>query len=356
MLIAWLRSAKFFHRVASPQMFHMVLMLFLLALHVPFARNNFWAFSVTQGFLLLFPFSISIILFVDTFERLRTFMKCWGFLALYIAVNGIRGGGIAGSSFLEDENDFALLVNMMLPFALCLFMYEREKTMKLVYLVTSLLCVASNVISHSRGGFVGLIVVLAVIWLASPRKILSLVLVGILAMGVYVSADQRYWDRMATIEQTDEGTAKGRLDSWQAGWDMFKDHPLGVGPGNYGIYLPKYYPASQPNTMWGRAAHSLWFTLLPELGIPGAILYLFLLRANLRDLSYLRKLSMDGDGHRFAHFLSRALMASLAGFFAWGTFLSVLFYPHYWYLSAMIVATRQIIDRNLSSPTEVPAS
>ncbi len=352
MLVAWLKHGNF-RTVASPQTTCIMLMLFLMALHVPFATNNFWAYKQTEGFLLLLPFCISVVLFIDRFDRLRAFMKWWNVLAAYIAVNGILGRGVAGSSFLEDENDFSLLANVMLPYALCLFYYERKMTMKLIYLTTALLCVVSIVMSSSRGGLVGLLAVFAVIWLASPRKILSLLLVGVLALGVYTAADQKYWDRMSTIETTNEGTAKVRLDSWQAGWEMFKDHPLGVGPGNFPIRFPEYQSDSFTRDMWGRQAHSLWFTLLPELGIPGLLLYLALLRFNLRDLWYLRRLSTETDNDRFAYFLSVAFTASLAGYFASGSFLSVLYYPHYWYLTAMIVATRKVVDNADSSNSTV---
>lgn len=343
LVIAWLRSGNL-QRAASPQVWHMILMLFLLALYVPFARNTFFAYTATLGYFLLLPLSISIVLYVDRIERLRSFMKWWIVLAFYVSVNGILGRGIAGSSFLYDENDFALLMNVMLPFALCLSAYERQKALKLAYLAASLVGVVSIVVSGSRGGFVGLVAVLAVIWLASPRKIVSLALVGVLALGVLLAADQKYWDRMSTIDNTEEGTAKQRLDSWQAGWDMFKDNPLGVGPGNFPVRFPEYQPDSFKRGMWGRQAHSLWFTLLPELGIPGVLLYLSLLRLNLRDLWYLRRRSKDSEEHRFTYFLSLAFMASLAGFFASGTFVSVLYYPHYWYLTAMIVATRKVFD------------
>src|SRR6185295_9564898 len=98
MVIAWVKRGNF-RMVASPQSSCILLLLFLLALHVPFATNNFWAYKQTEGFLLLLPFCISIVLFVDRFDRLHTFMKWWIVLAIYIAVNGILGRGIAGSSF-----------------------------------------------------------------------------------------------------------------------------------------------------------------------------------------------------------------------------------------------------------------
>jgi hypothetical protein len=93
--------------------------------------------------------------------------------------------------------------------------------------------------------------------------------------------------------------------------------------------------------MWGRVAHSLWFTLLPELGIPGVLAYGLLLFFNLRDSVRLRSIGWSlggGDGTLLVG-LGSAFLASLAGFFASGTFLSVLYYSHYWYLTGLIVAT-----------------
>jgi len=321
----------------------MLIFLLLLVVHVPFAVNNYKALIAAKDFLVIFIPCISIILFVDTFDRLQLFMRCWIFLMIYTALKGISGIGLAGSSFLGDENDFALIMNMMLPFSICFFLYETKLKARLVYLIGSFLAIAGIIISSSRGGFVGLVAVFFVLWLASPRKLLSLVLISILVLTVYAATDQSYWEDMSTIEDVDEGTAKQRTDSWQAAWDMFKDHPLGVGPANFPILFPNYQPEGMRRNMWGRAAHSLWFTLLPELGIPGVLLYLSLFRANIRDLRYLKNLAPATENHRYAFFLSLAFMASLAGYFVSGSFLSVLYYPHYWYLTAMIVASRKVI-------------
>jgi probable O-glycosylation ligase (exosortase A-associated) len=344
MVIALLGSGQL-SRAASPQIFRMLLLLALLCLHVPFAVNNGRAFYTTLGMFLMLPLVLSIVIFVDSSERLRTMMNWWTFIAFYAALNGIAGGGIAGSSFLNDENDFSLLMSMMLPFPLCLFAHEPKKWMKLAYLSTSFLCVLSIVASASRGGAVALLAVLAVVWLASPRKMLFLVLVGILSVGVYLAADQKYWDRMATTTDTAEGTARERIESWKAGWEMFKDHPLGVGSGNFAVRFPEYQSDYMTRSMWGRQAHSLWFTLLSELGIPGVLLYLSLLGWNVRDLLRLRRLSRDEPVHGYAHYMSVAFIASLVGYLTAGTFLSVLYYPHYWYLTAMIIATRRIVER-----------
>jgi hypothetical protein len=356
MVVGWYQSRNM-RMASSVQTAGVCLFLVLLALHIPFALNGFRAYTVAQGLLFDLPFFISILLFVDNFERLRTFFRWWSLVAIYLGVMGLLGGGIGGSGFLADENDFALLMNMMLPFVLCMLIFERQLAMRLVYLAGSLICVASVVTSNSRGGFVGLIATLAVFCLASPRKLLSLVLATVLGIGIYSVADQKYWDRISTIQATDEGTAKERTESWQAAWDMFLDHPLGVGPGNFPVHFPEYQPESMRRNMWGRQAHSLWFTLLAELGVPGVAIYAWLLSVNTRSIWQLRyagDVSKENSNRYFGYLLSVAFFASLTGFFVSGTFLSVLYYPHFFYLTALIVVSQRITT-NANAPA-IPGS
>jgi len=346
--------------VASPQTSRVLLLLLLMALYIPFAVNNGRAYLVTKGLFMQLVVFASILTFVDTFDRYRILMRCWILLMGYIAVNGILGSGAAGSSFLADENDFALLMNMMLPFSIFLSFYEKNKKTKLLYTASALVCLASIIASFSRGGFLGLAIVALAVWLATPRKVLTL-FVGIFCVIVLLNAPIRhsgtlvkgstYWQEMASIfgESGKDYNRDSRLELWKAGWYMFLDHPFGVGPGNYSVRLPEYQSDYfGARNMWGKAAHSLLVMLLTELGIPGLLLYVSLLMANVRDIRYLKSLQLDSnDVHRFAHFLSLAFSTSVVGFFASGMFVSVLYYPHYWYLTAMIVAGRKIIDRNL---------
>ena len=48
----------------------MLLFTALLAVHIPFARNHYWAYEQTEEFVVLqLPLCVFIILFVDTRER-----------------------------------------------------------------------------------------------------------------------------------------------------------------------------------------------------------------------------------------------------------------------------------------------
>ena len=197
---------------------------------------------------------------------------------------------------------------------------------------------------------------MAVVWLISPRKVLTLVFVCVLAIGTLELASNSYLDRISSIEGTHIGAPKiggDRTESNRRRQTCVSGGPRGkcsktilwewartISPIRFLEYPGE---ALGGRGMWGRAAHSLWFTLLSELGIPGVILYALLLRANWRSLSRLIHLPADEPQQRFAYLLAIAFVAGLAGFFASGTFLSVLYYPHYWVLTALIVAAEKTL-------------
>ena len=74
-----------------------------------------------------------------------------------------------------------------------------------------------------------------------------------------------------------------RVVYWKTGWDIWNDHPLGVGLGNAGYYFPQKMSAFgwgllETNTVMSRMAgipnvKSLWVRLLAETGIAGFALY-----------------------------------------------------------------------------------
>ncbi len=324
--------------------------ILLLFIHVPFAKNNYYALMTGWGMLKFMPFILSVIILVDSAGRLRRLFVINVLIMGYISFYGITHGGKGSGGWFHDENEIALYVNMMLPFVVHLYYHERVKIKKLLYIGVFVLGIATIITSFSRGGLVGLIAMVAVAWLISRHKVRMFVVICLAAFAFFAYTSQEYRAEMSTITDTKSGTIHGRMLTWEAATDMFLDYPFGVGGNNFPVRFEEYQPEEFRRGMWGRTAHSLWFTLLPELGIPGIIIYFMLLSVNLKELLVLVRLRYENDpALSYLHTLSLAFLASAAGFFASASGLSVLYYPHFWYLTAMFVATKQVAEARLEA-------
>ena len=340
-LTFFLMSRGGYSLTKSKQTTLMWLFILLLASYIPFARNNYYAYKTTISQLLYMPFILSVIVCINTISRLKRFIFICILIEIYIASYAIFHAGRGPGNYFGDENDLALYLNMWLPFCYFLFFAHKNIISKIIGLVGFFVGLASVVVSFSRGGFVGLVAMGFVAFLFSKKKILTMGILTLVALTMFFSLDMSYWKEMETSTDITENTASERISSWQTAWTMFLDNPLGVGGHNFERWFPEYQEDRFKRNMWGRVAHSLWFTLIPELGIVGIYLYLYLLYTNLKDVFWLKSQIIIGQGNEkqlYFHSFGVACLISLSGFFASGTFLSVLYYAHYWYLTGLIVA------------------
>jgi hypothetical protein len=324
----------------------------LICVFVVFARNNYYAYRTARGFFLFLPFILSTVICVNTVDRLKRFINWWILFTAYVALYSIFHHGKGSGGWFNDENDLSLFLNTMLPFVYYQFFYEKMSVKKLLFIGTIFICLVAEVISFSRGGFLGLLAVVFSIVFFSKNRIKGFALICFFAILMSIFAGTRYWSEIKTISDTKSGTAQTRIQMWKSALTMFMDNPLGVGGNNFQVRFDEYQTAHFKKGMWGRPAHSLWFTLLSELGIFGSLIYLLLLRSNIKDIWYLKRLKTDNDDFRFLNTLSLAIIASLVGYFVSGTFLSVLYYPYYWYITGLIVAS-VLIAKRLENSKEI---
>jgi probable O-glycosylation ligase (exosortase A-associated) len=329
-----------------------VFLILFMAIHVPLAVNNFWAFETWLTMIQYFILYFALVRHASNVQALFKIVNFWVWVVVVCAVIGIYfGGRVPESAIMGDENDFALSLNLIIPFVYFFGAEEENRRSKLVYFLAVGLLVAANIFSGSRGGFIGLASVLFFCWLKSRRKMAALLVVGALALLALLVAPEEYWDEIKSIgeENIQEGTGAERWYSWERAMEMFLDHPImGVGQNNYPWNVMRYEPPDRfrEKSIGGRAAHSIYFTLLPELGLVGVVLFAILAAATWRQLTRLRaKLSGEERDHPAARrmtALANALQGSLVGYLVSGIFLSVLYYPHFWLLLGLSVAAVQI--------------
>jgi len=339
-----------------------------MIIQIPLVRNSYEALSFVKSFLVFTLTGYLVkVQFIDNLFKLHKYITLMVISSIFFAVLGITGKGLVSIPLLGDENDFCLFMNTLIPFAFFMGQETDNNKKKVLYYSILFLFVLANITTFSRGGFVGLLAVGVFLLHRSKKKIAYIFLMLIILSSMIHFAPTGYWDEIKTIrtEGTIEGTGKQRVELWKAGWKMFLDHPvMGVGPGNYGIWLPEYYTHDKPWTMWGRAAHSLYVTLLSEMGVVGTFFFLLILWWNYKDYRYIANLEkkihtalIEQDiGHEETNVMknlvqnlqlfSYSTAGAMVAYLATGVFISVLWYWYFWVFTSFLVITGNI-GRNL---------
>lgn len=374
--------AMMIKRPAIPPLGKWVLaFLGLMLVLAPFAYNNGMAVAFTRDFGLMTVGAIlPIMCFVDSFQRFRKLLRFWVWIHIPLALYSIVHRGTGVGSFLADENDFAMAMNMAIPYAFALLAVEKGAARRACLFGALGILIAATVATMSRGGFVGLAAVLVMLWARSPRKLISLGLVLFLGGALVVMAPARYWQEMSSISRsTDENdTGYQRLYLWKIAWRMFLDNPvLGVGPANYqynNFFYEDEKETSRGYHVWGRVSHSVYFTVLPEYGVVGTVLFFIIVvkgitsrRRALRTCrSQLARLDLSADAHerfRFYQNMLAGMDGAIVTFLVTGAFIAVLYYPHLWVLTAFTAVALRLVEAEASraasddivAPAEPPA-
>lgn len=348
-------------RLFKEKYFRLYIMLLLfMSIHVFIATNNYWAFVCLKTMFSYLLISIACCVFLNTTARMKVFLLSFVLVIALCAVNRVIGVnllGLSGSGVFTDENDFALAMNVALPIGFFLGQSETNWKKWLFY-GACILLVLGNVVSASRGGIIGLAAVGFVCWCYTKHKVSSLVIILALGMLAWNFAAPEFKEEISAIsvDSADKDTGRDRIELWKVGWKAFADNPfIGVGQGNIPIVINQYQYDSSGGSywdrdMWGRALHSVYLTLLSELGLVGTILVGLMFRELLRKHRGIKAvnnaLSSKKEGQAIDT-LNRALMTSMFGFLVTGIFLSVFYYPPLWNLAALFM-TLSLISGQLS--------
>ena len=330
----------------------------LMAYHIPFATNNYHALMVAKDMALYFCFYLAVVTFADTLAKVKTMVTVWLAVHAVLAVLGIRDHGVGVGGWLGDENDFCMAMNVVVPFAFFALFSPLSKSRRILSLILLCLFILAAMTTLSRGGFLGLAAVGTYCWVKSSKKFIAIILVGLVICFMILVAPQEYWDEMgsSTSDETlEQGTGAERFHMWGIGWEMFLANPiLGVGQGNFPWAFSDYERGRVYDTKSraGRAAHSLYFTLIPELGLVGTCIFAAMLFYSYKDLNAVGKIYRSAQhrldrGHReeneklkTAFYLARALEGSIIGYLVSSVFISTLYYPPFWVLVGFVAALK----------------
>ena len=336
----------------------------LAAATVPLAVNTFWAYRSTEAMALFFlAATLPATTVLAEPAKLFRFFPYWIVFHVLITLSSIKTAGRGSGGFLSDENDFALAVVMAIPYAYFLSQSPRIKFRgKLLYLTAAGILAFGVIVTASRGGFVGLVGCLGMILLLAKHKLRNLLMVCLLGLGVWVFVPSSYYGEIESINDPTDSTRQDRLYMWDRAMEMYADHPtIGVGAGNYPwrvyeyqLKTPDFDPAST-RQRGGRVAHSLYFTLIAELGTLGTLFYVGMLWVVVRKLFRVMKAKSDNPAVQLEltdySLLAKAMLVSLGTYLLSGAFISVLYYPHLSYLIGFVIALSYCTAKATQSPS-----
>lgn len=302
------------------------------------------------------------ILLVTSRERLRNLYLVLalsiGALAIKGAIFGMRTGGenrVWGppESFLADNNDLALATNMTLPILFFLAAEEKRRWLKILLRIAFVCGIFSVLLSYSRGGLLGLIIVLSAIAMTSRHKILTAAFVVCCGLLVFAYAPGKWMARMDDFYHGDiDRSARGRLNAWEFAIVLTKHYP--ITGGGFETFTPDLFQRYTPELFFA-GPHSIYFETLGEQGYVGLALFLGLLGSCWFSLFRIARQAKRVPTLRWAGPYAYMLGASLLAYMVSGAFLPRAYFDYFYTLVATVIILKILCKREITALASQPA-
>jgi putative inorganic carbon (hco3(-)) transporter len=335
----------------------------------PVKREAFTGWSKLTLYLILFALMARVL----RSSRLRSWLITFYLhIAVLVSGYGLRQwffGASALATWVDPESPFAktvrvysflgnpnLLAGYLLPaiaLSIAAIFAWRGWLPKLLAIVMTGVNTACLILTFSRGGLIGFVVLTFVILLSLlfwwsihlPRfwriwsvPILVGSLAGILVMGVLFVPPLR--SRVFSIfAGRGDSSNNFRLNVWTSVIQMIQDYPvLGIGPGD--PPFKKIYPLYQRARFSALSSYSILLEVAVETGLIGLTAFLWLLLVILNQ-GYVQLKRLRQLGNRDGFWLIGAI-AALLGLFGQALFDTVLYRPQVntlWWLTIALIAS-----------------
>ncbi len=343
-----------------------LILLVISLITMPIAKDPALAWETFNN-----PFSKAVIMFIVMINVVRTRQRLMGMMwlslgiGIYLAVSALNlysQGKFAVEEYriavdigglFGNPNEMALHFVMMTPLAITLGIAAKSKFWRLIYFVTGGLFIAANMVTFSRGGFIGLLACLAVLsWKLGRKYRLNVTLVSLVVSVVaLIAAPGNYGLRMLSIFVPGLDTV-GSSDQrkellMRSIWTSIRN-PFGIGLGNFPVVGVR-----------NLQTHNAFTQVSSELGILGLIAYLVFMISPFRKLGAIERKLFDTSDANWYYYLAIGLQASIIGYMVSSFFASVAYQWFIYYLIAYAVAFRRTYSLEVEKTEEAarePAS
>jgi len=157
----------------------------------------------------------------------------YGVYGYYTGI-AIRDGRLVAT--FEYHSRIAKYLSLLLPIAVCLFLWYKDKLSRLSLSLFVILCSFSLVLTMNRTSWVAVFIAMIFIGFATQKKLLVIIFIGVCGLLIFI-LPSKFITHAKTITQvnkffTSKEILGERLLCWKASVAIIKDHPvLGIGPG-----------------------------------------------------------------------------------------------------------------------------
>ena len=236
---------------------------------------------------------------------------------------------------------------MMTPILITLLLASKNYLLRAVYFGATILFVSANVVTFSRGGFLGLLassIVLA--WKLGRKNRLNVTIASAaIALVAVVAAPGNYPLRILSIfipSLDPVGSADARRETLITSLIVTARNPWGIGIGNSSIFGSHNH-----------VTHNAYTQVSSELGLLGLAMYLMLIISPYRKLAAIERELFAKDQIDWFYYVSIGLQASIIGYMVSSFFASVAYNWFIYYLIAYAVAFRRVYAFERNTETEV---
>lgn len=244
-------------------------------------------------------------------------------------------------SFVEGNNEFALALIMVIPLLRFLQLQAVQRWLKHLLTATILLCAVAAIGSYSRGAFLAIAAMGAMLWIRNDQK-LWLGIVLILIVAFLPLMPDAWWERMSTIHSYQEDlSAIGRLNGWIVAREVALHHLFGAGMSYQYQSFFTLYGTYNANVI---AAHSIYFQVLGNHGFFGLLLFLAIGMSTWRSARWLQKNAQGTPQAKWVEDLGAMVQVSMVGYAVGGAFLSLAYYDLPYSLIVVVVLARRWLE------------
>lgn len=248
-----------------------------------------------------------------------------------------------GNTMIMDNNSLAGALIMILPIMNYLRTSSELRLVRVGLIGAMVLVVTSVLGSYSRGAFIGLAVLAVAFWLRTKNKFMYPVIALIVMLPLLHFMPESFFERAASIENYNtDGSVIGRFDSWWVAYRYAMDH-FPFGTGFYGMILPGVWAPYIPGR--SLAAHSIYFQVLGEQGVPGLVLYVLIIVSSFFNLYVVRRNTKGVPELSAARDLAGMLQLSLLVFCTCGAALPIDFFDLFFLWTMISANLREMVRK-----------